>query len=156
MSYIIGADPGVSGCIVVLEAETFSYADHLHMPTMTVSGKTRVNAAALAHWLREWDAVQMAYVEDVASRPGQGVSSMFAFGRSAGILEGCMAGTMIPMTYVSPAKWKKHAGLTGTDKDAARGRAIQLYPSLRDLDTKARGQALADAILIARCGGGAV
>lgn len=55
-------------------------------------------------------------------------------------------------TLLTPVAWKKGAGLIGTDKDAARSRAIQLYPALRALDTKARGQALADAILIARHG----
>lgn len=154
MTYIIGADPGVSGCIVVLAAETYGYVDHLHMPTMKVGSKNRVNAAALAAWLREWDGATIAYLEDVAARPGQGVSSMFSFGRSAGILEGCMAGVMVPVTYVTPTSWKKRAGLVGKDKDAARSRAIQLYPSLRDLDLKGKGQALADAILIARFGGG--
>lgn len=37
-------------------------------------------------------------------------------------------------------------------KDAARSRAIQLYPELRALDAKAKGQAIADALLIARFG----
>ena len=39
------------------------------------------------------------------------------------------------------------------DKDAARTRAIQLWPAWRDLDLKGKGQALADAALIARFGG---
>jgi crossover junction endodeoxyribonuclease RuvC len=53
---------------------------------------------------------------------------------------------------VTPQKWKKAAGLIGTDKEAARARAIQLWPEWRALDTKGKGQALADAALISRYG----
>ena len=84
--------------------------------------------------------------------PGQGVSSTFTFGHSAGVVEGVVAGAGIPLTLISPQSWKKHAGLIGKDKDAARSRAIQLFPSLRILDLKGKGQAIADALLISRLG----
>ena len=87
--------------------------------------------------------------------PGQGVSSMFSFGHAAGTVSGVLAALHITTTLVAPASWKKAAGLIGTDKDAARSRAIQLWPKWRDLDAKIKGQALADAALIARFGGGA-
>lgn len=155
MSVIIGIDPGLSGCIAVLDADDFRYLDHLHMPTVKRGSKNRVNGAALAAWLRNaYDEAEnrAAFLEAVAAMPGQGVSSMFSFGHSAGKVECALECLGIPYTLVQPGSWKKRAGLIGLDKDAARTRAIQLYPHVRALDAKGKGQALADAILIARFG----
>src|SRR5690606_14340133 len=88
----------------------------------------------------------------VGAMPGQGVSSMFTFGHAAGVVEGLIQGLGIPYTLVTPQAWKRRAGLIGSDKDAARSRAIQLYPGVRVLDLKEKGQAVADAMLIARYG----
>jgi len=63
---------------------------------------------------------------------------------------GVLGAMCIPHTMVTPQAWKKAAGLIGTDKDAARARAIQLWPKWRELDKKGKGQALADAALIAK------
>lgn len=152
MTYIIGADPGLTGCLVVLTEANFTYVEHLQMPTMKVGTSNRVNGAALARWLRDWDNVSMLYLEAVHSRPGEGAHGAFNFGHNAGVLEGIVQGIGIPYTRVKPDQWKKRAGLIGTDKDASRTRAIQLYPGIADLDLKAKGQALGDAILIARYG----
>ena len=86
--------------------------------------------------------------------PGQGLSSTFAFGHSAGVVEGVLAALHIPAVLITPQAWKKGAGLIGKDKDAARTIAARLYPFNRTLDLKGKGQALADAILIARIGAG--
>lgn len=126
------------------------------MPTVKVGTKSRVNGAAIASFLRSFDLTEsQAFLEQVGAMPGQGVSSMFTFGHAAGVVEGILQGLFIPYSLVTPQAWKKTAGLIGSDKDAARSRAIQLYPSLRILDQKAKGQAVADALLIARHGIGA-
>lgn len=153
---IIGIDPGCSGALVAMHANG-GYMDLLEMPTIKVGTKSRVNGAAVAAWLRgiieSWPDYDLhAYLEQVGAMPGQGVSSMFTFGHAAGLVEGVIAGAGIPLDLVTPQAWKKHAGLIGKDKDAARSRAVQLYPSLRVLDLKGRGQAVADALLIARYG----
>lgn len=154
---IIGIDPGCSGAIVVM-APDGKYIEHMNMPTMKVGAKSRVNGAATASFLRrqayETEGECVAYLEQVGAMPGQGVSSMFTFGHAVGVVEGILQGLMVPYTLVTPQAWKKTAGLIGSDKDAARSRAIQLYPELRILDQKAKGQAVADALLIARHGAG--
>lgn len=151
---IIGIDPGSSGAIVVLDEDCRNIFGYMNMPVVKVGKKTRVNGAAIAAFLRAHMAGKIchAYLEQVGAMPGQGVSSMFTFGHAAGVVEGILQGLGIPYTLVTPQAWKKRAGLIGSDKDAARSRAIQLYPDLRALDTKCRGQAIADAILIARHG----
>ena len=146
---VVGIDPGCSGAIVVLNGG--GVEDYLIMPLIKVGSKSRVNGAAVAALLRV-HVINHAYLEQVGAMPGQGVSSMFTFGHAAGVVEGIIQGLNIPYTLVTPQAWKKSAGLIGTDKDAARSRAIQLHPDLRILDKKGQGQAIADAILIARHG----
>tara|TARA_R100001143_G_scaffold61969_1_gene64063 strand:- start:27590 stop:28048 length:459 start_codon:yes stop_codon:yes gene_type:complete len=149
VKYIIGIDPGVSGSLSII-TDQGEYVDHLHMPVMKVGKKNRVNAAAVARWLKQYQCADHCYIEKVGAMPKQGTASMFSFGHAAGIVEGVVVGMGIPMTYVTPQAWEKHTGLIGKDKDAARTRAIQLYPDISDLDLKGKGQALADSILIAR------
>lgn len=153
---IVGIDPGCTGAIVVL-SDDGRYLDHLLMPTLKVGSKTRVNGAAVSAFLRPLlrDRHEThVYLEQVGAMPKQGGASMFTFGHAAGLVEGVITGIGLPMTLVTPQAWKKAAKLIGEDKDAARSRAIQLYPDLRDLDAKGKGQAIADAILIARYGCG--
>lgn len=150
MTAILGIDPGCSGALVIV-TEQGGYIDHLPMPTIKVGTKSRVNGAAVSAWLRQY-GITHAYLEQVGAMPGQGTASMFTFGHAAGVAEGILQGLNIPYTLVTPQAWKKSAGLIGSDKDAARSRAIQLYPELRALDAKAKGQAIADALLIARFG----
>ncbi|MEH3580954.1 crossover junction endodeoxyribonuclease RuvC [Enterobacter cloacae] len=150
MTAILGIDPGCSGALVLV-TEQGGYIYHLAMPTIKVGTKSRVNGAAVAAWLRQY-GITHAYLEQVGAMPGQGTASMFTFGHAAGVAEGILQGLNIPYTLVTPQAWKKSAGLIGCDKDAARSRAIQLYPELRALDAKAKGQAIADALLIARFG----
>ena len=59
--------------------------------------------------------------------PGQGVTSMFNFGQSFGVLKDFSA-MQIPMDFVSPVKWKKFFNLINTNKDASRTKAIEIYP----------------------------
>lgn len=148
---IIGIDPGCSGAIVVLDSAG-KYVAHLDMPTVQDGKSSRVNAAAIAAFLHEHRPICHAFIEKVGAMPGQGVTSMFTFGDACGVVRGVIAGMFIPYTMITPQAWKRSAGLIGSDKDAARSRAIQLYPDLRILDQKGKGQAVADALLIARHG----
>jgi crossover junction endodeoxyribonuclease RuvC len=154
---IYGIDPGCSGAVVCLRP-CGEYVAHLNMPTVKVGTKSRVNGAAVAAFIRQHQTeneLDHAYLEQVGAMPGQGVASMFTFGHAAGVVEGLLQGLGIPYMLVTPQGWKKRAGLIGADKDAARSRAIQMYPGLRVLDLKGKGQAVADAILIAKFGGAA-
>ncbi len=152
MSYLIGIDPGVSGSIVILQSrQCLTPIEWVRMPTLKVGKSSRVDVAALARYLAEYDAGE-AFIEQVHSMPGQGVSSVFTFGHACGAVEGVIAALMIPYTLVTPQKWKGRAGLIGSEKDACRSRAIQLWPRWDALGKKGEGQALADAAMIARFG----
>jgi crossover junction endodeoxyribonuclease RuvC len=149
MKITIGIDPGASGALVMLQDDT--PIEWMLMPVYKVGSATRVNAAEMATFFTESHAAHV-YVEQVGAMPGQGVSSMFNFGHSCGTIMGVLGALNLPHTMVTPQKWKKAAGLIGTDKDAARARAIQLWPYWKELGSKGKGQAFADAALIARYG----
>ena len=151
MSYVIGIDPGISGAIAVFrDGKLESVVD---MPTVEIaSGKTikrHISAATLRNIL-ELDMYQFSHVviEKVGAMPGQGVTSMFNFGRSAGIIEGVVVGLKMPHTYVTPQTWTKAVG-RAAGKDASRMRAMELFPAKADLFKRAKDDGRADACLIA-------
>lgn len=145
----IGIDPGSSGALVVLEdAKPVAW---LNMPLIKIGTNTRVNAAHIADFLAPHKGAPV-FIELVHIMPKQGAGSAFTFGHAAGVVQGLVQGAGHPLTMVTPQKWKKSAGLIGTEKDVARSTAILLWPEWRELDTKVKGGALADAALIARYG----
>ena len=137
---VIGIDPGATGALVMLE--NGMPIEWEEMPVVKIGSTTRVNASAVADFLYGSGAVH--------SMPKQGVASSFNFGHNVGTIMGVLGAMRVPHTLVTPQAWKKAAGLIGTDKDAARARAIQLWPRWVELNKKAKGQALADAALIAK------
>lgn len=162
---IIGIDPGLSGCIVVIEGER--YIDHMHMPTMREGKRTEINGSAVKQFLmRYWtmDGVgPLVKIERVNAMPGRGAggsrikigaTSAFNFGDGAGLVRGIVVGIGFRHQLVTPDQWKRAGGFAGKDKDATRVAALRLYPDIADLNLKAKGQALADAIFIARHGEG--
>jgi crossover junction endodeoxyribonuclease RuvC len=151
VSFIIGIDPGISGAIAIFKNGKLH--DVFDMPTVEIaSGKTikrHISAATLRNIL-ELDMYQFSHVviEKVGAMPGQGVTSMFNFGRSAGIIEGVVVGLKISHTYVTPQTWTKAVG-RAAGKDASRMRAMELFPAKADLFKRAKDDGRADAALIA-------
>lgn len=145
---IIGIDPGLSGAIAFMADDGF-LIDVFDMPTIEVAGKKKVSPQMLVSMLAE-DAheIKMAAIEEVGAMPGQGVTSMFNFGYSAGILAGVCAGLLIPMTFYRPAVWKRAAGVPA-DKGAARQMAQRFWPGSRDFD-RVKDDGRAEAALLAR------
>jgi crossover junction endodeoxyribonuclease RuvC len=154
MSFVIGIDPGISGAIAVFEDGKLDAV--IDMPTLELdSGKTKkrhISAIGLVRILETWmlvsDGQAHVVTERVHARPGQGVSSMFNFGRSTGIIEGVVAAMHFPSTYVTPAAWTKAVG-RAAGKDASRMRAMELFPTRAELFKRAKDDGRADAALIA-------
>ncbi|MDA8260240.1 MAG: crossover junction endodeoxyribonuclease [Betaproteobacteria bacterium] len=134
MTVIIGLDPGVSGAVGVL-TESGKFVDVFDMPTVLAnksSNRQMVNAYELANLLRSQltnaPADVVAITEGVNAMPEQGVSSVFAFGKSYGILLGVLAALGISTHIVSPAKWKAYFAL-GREKDQSRELAQRMWPA---------------------------
>jgi crossover junction endodeoxyribonuclease RuvC len=151
--YSIGIDPGLSGAIAIISTESFKIFD---MPTMTVErngkAKRQVSASELAEMLYLYSGRDChVYCERVSAMAGQGVTSVFSFGRSFGMIEGILAAFKMPVTYVAPATWVKAVG-RGQGKDASRARAMELFPSDQDQFKRVKDDGRADAALIAYWG----
>jgi crossover junction endodeoxyribonuclease RuvC len=143
----MGIDPGLSGAVVILEDG--QPIEWMRMPTYMMGKSNRVNGAALASFINGSE-IELAIIEQVHAMPKQGVTSMFTFGHACGTVMGVIGALEIPVASITPQEWKKRAGLVGKDKDAARSKALEIWPHWRVLDKKGEGQAMADAALIAR------
>ena len=126
------------------------------MPTMTEGKKNKkqVNGSQIYNEISK-KIIQFqkkdikVIVEQVSAMPGQGVTSMFNFGQSFGILKGICSAMQLPMYLVRPAKWKKYFNLINSEKDASRTRAIEIFPYFSSQLSKKKDANKADAILIA-------
>ena len=150
---IIGIDPGVSGAISIMENKKVI---EIHdMPTMIdgKKNKKQVNGSQVTNIIKETlnqTREIIVVVEHVNAMPGQGVTSMFNFGQSFGVIKGICSALGLPIYFVRPTKWKKHFNLIKTNKDASRTKVIQVYPEISSQLSRKKDANKADAILIAR------
>ena len=149
---IIGVDPGISGAISILENKKI--IEVYDTPTMIEGKKNKrqINGAQVANIIKERindEKEVVVVVEHVNAMPGQGVTSMFNFGQSFGVLKGICAALNLPIYFVRPTKWKKHFNLIKTNKDASRTKVIEAYPEISSKLHRKKDSNRADAILIA-------
>ena len=156
---IFGIDPGVSGAICALKEGNIT--EIYEMPTMIdgKKNKRQVNGAEVANiFLKEinnqdsnekGDTAKVV-VEHVTAMPGQGVTSMFNFGQSFGVVKGICAALKLPIYFVRPVKWKKHFNLIKTHKDASRTKVIEIFPYISSKISRKKDSNKADSILIAK------
>ena len=153
---IIGIDPGISGSICFFQDGKI--IDVVEMPTMAEGKKNKkqVNGSQIFNEIsvriKKLDKNDMkvkVVIEQVSAMPGQGVTSMFNFGQSFGILKGICSAMQLPMYFVRPAKWKKYFNLINSEKDASRTKAIEIFPYFSSHLSKKKDSNKADAILIA-------
>ena len=151
---IIGVDPGITGSICFFE--NGKIIDVIEMPTMIdgKKNKKQLNASQIyneiSRRINKFEKHNVRVIlEQVSAMPGQGVTSMFNFGQSFGILKGIFSAMQLPMYFVRPAKWKKYFNLINSQKDASRARAIEIFPYFSSELSKKKDTNKADAILIA-------
>ena len=151
---IIGIDPGISGSICFFQDGKI--IDVVEMPTMTEGKKNKkqVNGSQIFNEIlfriKKLDKKDVkVIIEQVSAMPGQGVTSMFNFGQSFGILKGICSAMQLPMYFVRPAKWKKYFNLINSEKDASRTKAIEIFPYFSSHLSRKKDSNKADAILIA-------
>ena len=151
---IIGIDPGISGSICFFQDGKI--IDVVEMPTMTEGKKNKkqVNGSQIfneiSDRIKKLDKKDIkVIIEQVSAMPGQGVTSMFNFGQSFGILKGICSAMQLPMYFVRPTKWKKYFNLINSEKDASRTKAIEIFPYFSGQLSRKKDSNKADAILIA-------
>ena len=150
---IIGIDPGISGSLCFFEDGKI--IDVIEMPVMTEGKKNKrqVNGPQIYNEILkrtkniEKKSIKVI-IEQVSAMPGQGVTSMFNFGQSFGVLKGICSAMQLPLYFVRPAKWKKYFNLINSEKDASRTKAIEVFPYISQQLSKKKDANKADAILI--------
>lgn len=155
MRYYLGIDPGLSGAFALV-APGGALVDTVDMPTLAIlrnrKSKREIDVAAVADFMRvRKHQIDCAFLEKVGAMPGQGVTSMFAFGKSTGIVVGVLGALEIPLTHLAPQKWKKTMSVSG-GKDGSRQRALELWPRQSAFFARKMDHARADAALVAECG----
>jgi crossover junction endodeoxyribonuclease RuvC len=151
---VIGIDPGISGSICFFQDGKI--IDVVEMPIMAEGKKNKkqVNGSQIFNEISERikninKKDVKVVIEQVSAMPGQGVTSMFNFGQSFGILKGICSAMQLSMYFVRPAKWKKYFNLINSEKDASRTRAIEIFPYFSSQLARKKDSNKADAILIA-------
>ena len=152
--FIIGIDPGISGSLCFFEDGKI--IDLVEMPTMAEGKKNKrqVNGAQIYNEInrriKNFEKKDIKVViEQVSAMPGQGVTSMFNFGQSFGVIKGICSAMQLSTHFVRPAKWKKYFNLINSAKDASRTKAIEIFPYISDQLSRKKDGNKADAILLA-------
>ena len=151
---IIGIDPGISGAICFMEDGKIT--DVIEMPSMAEGKKNKkqVNSSQIfneiSSKIKNYNNSEVKVViEHVTAMPGQGVTSMFNFGQSFGVIKGICSAMQLSMFFIRPAKWKKYFGLIKTEKDASRTKVIEIFPYISSELSRKKDSNKADAVLIA-------
>ncbi len=151
---IIGIDPGISGAICFFE--NGQVKEIINMPVMAdgKKNKRQINGPQtyneILKRINNYPIKDIIVViEQVSAMPGQGVTSMFNFGQSFGVIKGICSAMQLSMFFIRPAKWKKYFGLIKTEKDASRTKVIEIFPYISSELSRKKDSNKADAILIA-------
>lgn len=156
MTAVLGIDPGLSGAISLLTDTDLFVGD---IPTLELrrggKAKREIDMHALAGMVRDCAIHRpTVWVELVGAMPGQGVSSVFAFGKAFGLILGVCVSNGLVIEFVSPQRWKKAMGLQTASKDAARARASALLPAHAHKWSRKKDDGRAESALIALYGRG--
>src|SRR5262249_55051539 len=141
------------GCAIIERNDGIApqLVDAIDLPIVGVKTKQRIDVLALRTWIQQ-HRPDYAVIERGQAMPRQGASSGFKFGRGCGALEATIQLLEVPMTIVEPSVWKKFHRLRGGDKEAARQRALQLFPAAHALLARKKDHGRAEAALIALAG----
>ena len=140
----IGIDPGKSGALAVIYVDENNQPFRVRVEPFEESAYRDLLAACV-------DSHMVCCVEKVGAMPGQGVVSMFNFGRNLGFIEGLLHANKIPYQLVPPQTWKKEFSLSG-DKQASIDVCKRLFPTVNLLATsrsRKESDGMAEALLLA-------
>jgi hypothetical protein len=142
----VGIDPGLKGGVAIFNGDRLTV---FPMPLLN----SNIDAYQLHATLSYCGKIHFLAIEEAASRPDQGVISMFSFGKGYGALLAIIEILKIPYIIVKPQTWK--AGIlpnTKKDKAAAIAYCQTKYPNVSITRKHARtpSDGMADSICIAR------
>lgn len=143
---VLGIDVGLTGALALVSDETL--VGVWDMPVIERGKKRVLDAEALARWMAGPTWVDAVVLEEQGAAPGQGLGSTFKLGWQAGLIEGLVRASMVPLALVRPNVWKAGMRLSG-DKEMSRQAARKLWPASKDFERK-KDHGRAEAALLAR------
>lgn len=147
---ILGVDPGLDGALAFLSGGVLKIHD---MPALTLGKKRTLDEVEIVRIIDAAGPIEAAFLEQVATRPGEGAVGAFSFGRGYGFLRGVLRANFIPITDVTPSKWKRAFGIPpGSGKDTSRHIAKCLFQRDAGLFARVKDDGRAEAGLIALYG----
>lgn len=171
----IGADPGISGGIAIIDGSSGGLIDAWNTPIIRrLNNKGSYNStvdsvALLENLLRIEKKSQIhdhvdILVEQVHAMPNQGVSSSFSFGQNYGSLLSALelfayySDAPSTISLITPSMWKKHyeitgKGLTTTErKGIAIDKATEIFGDFNRHKywSRKKDDGVAEAALLAR------
>jgi len=150
---VAGIDPGKTGALSILYPDGVALL--FDVPIIKVKDKAK---PAWIDWEVTWrnalalNTPDMIVIEDIAARPGQGVTSMFTFGRTLGFVHAIAASAKVPIHFTTPAQWKGKLGLLNSSKGASREKVRTLFPRIAHAVERVKDDGRAEATLIAYFG----
>jgi len=152
--YFIGIDPGINGSMAKID-ENGKIELHTAVPTHTYGKKKQFDLYAMGNFLKESKIKYYPneiFIEKAQAMPGQGVVSMFSYGKGYGLWLGLIMCIGFQYTEVHPKVWTKllKCGKAYGGKEGNYKRACQLFPEYRALIKK--DQTYCDSLLIAEYG----
>lgn len=117
---VIGIDPGLSGAIAVVE--DWRLIEVFDVPTVEVGAGYVRRRVDIPRLIESLPRSGIAVIESVSARPGQGVASVFAFGRALGAIEA--AASHLQVRYISPQAWRRVTGTSNKADSIRRAREI--------------------------------
>lgn len=131
----IGIDPGASGALSAIVTKDGVITSHQTVEFKTAGLDGYINSL----WSLKILNIKKVIVEQVHAMPGQGVTSMFTFGKNFGEILGALKALGIGYELVPPQKWQKELGVvkpTATKaerKKAISEKIIAVYPETGSL-----------------------
>ena len=136
----VGIDPGATGAYAILrENGNFDIEDW-------------EDEFVFANTVAEWKAIYnitLAVVEAQHAMPKQGVSSVFKFGVSYGLIRGVLAAHMVPVELVFPQAWQRTMLHNADGADTKTRSLVSARRHFPDIQLKKSQHGRSDAILIA-------
>lgn len=162
---IIGCDPGVTGCLSVLDINTGS-VQFYDMPVKRYASQSVKNGKvidddAALYLVRQLAGPHVAFfIIEYQQAFYKGTrSSTFKIGDCFGLLRGLIRSTNLGLETVKPREWKKNFDLIKTDemsqnqiKELSRQKALELFPSAHDSLRRKMDHNRAESLLIAEYG----
>lgn len=149
----LGIDPGTRGALAVFDFERNELVTVIDVPTLPKTKKyVDIDMPALGQFIGAYaERIQLAVIEEVGSRPGEGRQTVFNFGFAAGAVAMAVASYLIPVFHTPPGVWKPLMGLS-RDKNLSRIRASAFFPKHAALFKRVMDDGRAEAALLAKFG----